>query len=140
MNIKIQAGSWQDLQQDAKFIRELVFIQEQGIPEHEEWDVQDGKSVHFIVHDNIHAIATARLLPNNSIGRVAVLQDYRGSGIGFKLMQYIIQFAKSEHRDCLILSAQVYAIQFYEKLGFVVDGDEYLDCGISHIDMTMRLT
>ena len=140
MNYKIEFGSWQNLSQYAKGIREQVFIQEQHIPENEEWDDLDFFSVHFIIFDQDQAIATARLLPNNSIGRVAVLQSYRGLGIGIKLMQEIILIARKEQRNFLKLSAQVQAIPFYEKLGFTCEGVGYLDCNIPHIDMMMNLS
>jgi predicted GNAT family N-acyltransferase len=137
--MKIEAGDWASLKQHAQKIRELVFIQEQDIPENEEWDDLDSVSLHFIVWDDTTVIATARLLPNNSIGRVAVLKSHRGLGIGFKLMQEIILVARQEQRKFLELSAQVHAISFYEKLGFQCEGHEYLDCGIPHITMKMEM-
>ena len=137
--MKIEAGDWASLKQHAQKIRELVFIQEQDIPENEEWDDLDSVSLHFIVWDDTTVIATARLLPNNSIGRVAVLKSHRGLGIGFKLMQEIILVARQEQRKFLELSAQVHAISFYEKLGFQCEGREYLDCGIPHITMKMEM-
>ncbi len=137
--LKIRSGSWDELQNDAKLIREQVFIQEQHIPVEEEWDAQDAVALHFVVYDQNQPIATARLLQNNSIGRVAVLKSHRGLGIGKLLMQAIIEQAKSEQREFLKLSSQVYAIQFYAGLGFQVQGDEYLDCGIAHIDMYLKL-
>ena len=137
--MKIEAGDWASLKQHAQKIRELVFIQEQDIPENEEWDDLDSVSLHFIVWDDTTVIATARLLPNNSIGRVAVLKSHRGLGIGFKLMQEIILVARQEQRKFLELSAQVHAISFYEKLGFQCKGHEYLDCGIPHITMKMEM-
>lgn len=137
--LKIRSGSWDELQNDAKLIREQVFIQEQHIPVEEEWDAQDAVALHFVVYDQAQPIATARLLQNNSIGRVAVLKSHRGLGIGKLLMQAIIEQAKSEQREFLKLSSQVYAIQFYAGLGFQVQGDEYLDCGIAHIDMYLKL-
>ena len=76
----VKQGSWDQLQQDAKLIRELVFISEQNIPEQDEWDDQDAISQHFVVYDQNQPIATARLLANNSVGRVAVLKAYRGQG------------------------------------------------------------
>lgn len=91
---EIRVGSWQMLQADARFIREQVFILEQHIPESEEWDLEDDRSLHFIVFDANQAIATARLLQNHSIGRVAVLKAYRGQGIGLALMKFIIDHAK----------------------------------------------
>lgn len=136
---QIQSGSWTELEHHAKLIRMEVFIQEQNIAEHDEWDAQDAVSLHFIVYDQNQPIATARLLENNSIGRVAVLKPYRGKGIGQLLMQQIIQIAKDQKRSQLKLSAQVYATKFYENLGFQLSGEEYLDCGIPHIDMSMNI-
>lgn len=136
---EIRVGSWQMLQADARFIREQVFILEQHIPESEEWDLEDDRSLHFIVFDANQAIATARLLQNQSIGRVAVLKAYRGQGIGLALMKFIIDHAKKLKLPFLILSAQIHAIGFYEVLGFSLQGEEYLDCGIPHIEMYLNL-
>ena len=133
----IRTGSWDELQNDAKLIREQVFIQEQQIAVEDEWDAEDTVSVHFVVYDQDQPIATARLLKNNSVGRVAVLKSHRGVGIGKLLMQQIIQKAKHEQREFLKLSSQVHAIQFYTGLGFKVEGEQYLDCGIPHIDMRL---
>ena len=137
--LKIRSGSWDELQNDAKLIREQVFIQEQNIAAADEWDTQDAISRHFVVFDQAQPVATARLLQNNSIGRVAVLKAYRRQGIGKLLMLEIIQQAKHEQRKFLKLSSQVHAMQFYAGLGFTVQGEQYLDCGIPHIDMTLKL-
>ena len=134
---KIRAGRWDELQNDAKLIREQVFIQEQQIAVADEWDAEDAVSVHFVVYDQDQPIATARLLKNNSVGRVAVLKSHRGVGIGKLLMQQIIQQAKHQQREFLKLSSQVHAIQFYAGLGFNVEGEQYLDCGIPHVDMRL---
>ena len=133
----MRSDRWNVLEADAKTVRTAVFIQEQNIAEHDEWDAEDAKSLHFVMYDQNRAIATARLLENNSIGRVAVLKNYRGQGIGQQLMQQIIAVAATEQRDFLKLSAQVHAIGFYENLGFSVEGESYLDCGIPHVDMLM---
>ena len=138
----VQSGSWGLLEMDAKRIRRAVFIEEQHIPEQDEWDVQDAVSLHFVLYtltenDQAKAIATARLLSDHSIGRVAVLQAHRGKGIGRLLMKKVIEQAKKEQREYVKLSSQVHAVAFYESLGFVKEGQEYLDCGIPHIDMRL---
>lgn len=135
----IRSGCWDELQQDAQFIREQVFIQEQQIAVEDEWDSEDFTSQHFVVYDQDNPIATARLLTHNSIGRVAVLQSYRGLGIGRLLMLAIIEQAQQQQRVFLKLSAQVHAIAFYASLGFVVEGQHYLDCDIPHVDMRRLL-
>lgn len=136
---KIITGGWEQLEKDAKLIREQVFIQEQGIAPEDEWDDLDAMVLHFIVYDREQPIATARLLPQHSVGRVAVLVPYRKRGIGKILMQHIIEYARQQNLPYLKLSAQTYVIAFYEALGFVVQGEEYLDCAIPHIDMTLEL-
>ncbi len=139
MTLQIRTGTWTELQADAKPIREQVFIQEQGIAEADEWDAQDQVSQHFVVYADEYAIATARLLPNHSIGRVAVLAVHREQGIGKLLMLDMIRRAQQQHRPLLQLSSQVHAIAFYQNLGFAVRGEEYLECGIPHIEMQMNL-
>ena len=134
---RVQSGHWNKLEQDVKFIRKQVFIIEQNIPEEEEWDDQDMISDHFVVYDQDQPIATARLLQNNSVGRVAVLKAYRGQGIGRMIMLEIIRQAHQQDRKFLQLSSQVHAISFYEKLGFSIQGDAYDECGIPHIKMQL---
>lgn len=135
--LQIRSGKWAQLEQDAKWIREQVFIQEQQIAPEDEWDAEDAVSLHFMVYDQAQPVATARLLNNNSIGRVAVLKAYRGQGVGKLLMEAVISQARTERREFLKLSSQVHAVSFYAGLGFAVHGEEYLDCGIPHIDMQM---
>lgn len=137
--LMIRSGFWELLQQDAVYIREQVFIQEQNIPIEDEWDEHDSIALHFVMYANQQPIATARLLENNSVGRVAVLKNYRGQGIGKHLMLDIINQAKIERRAFLKLSAQTHAISFYAELGFQVEGNTYLDCGIPHIQMSLPL-
>lgn len=134
---EIQSGTWTQFAAKAKSIREQVFIQEQRIAPEDEWDAQDAVALHFVVYATGQAIATARLLENHSIGRVAVLKSQRGLGVGRVLMQHIIQVAKQQQRPWVKLSAQEHAIPFYQSLSFQVEGESYLDCGIPHVDMRL---
>lgn len=136
---KVIADDWEQLEKDAKYIREQVFIQEQGIAPEDEWDDFDAIAVHFMVYDKEQPIATARLLPQHSVGRVAVLMPYRKQGIGKILMQHIIEYTRQHKLPYLKLSAQTYVTAFYEALGFKVQGEVYEDCGIPHIDMVLEL-
>jgi predicted GNAT family N-acyltransferase len=136
---QVKHGRWDQLQQDAKLIRTQVFICEQGITEADEWDDQDVISQHFVIYDQDQPIATARLLQNHSVGRVAVVKAYRGQGLGQMIMLEIISYAQKQRLSVLTLSSQVHAISFYKKLGFTVQGNSYDECGIPHIEMTMSL-
>lgn len=136
---QVVMGSWAQLQQDAIMIREQVFVQEQNIDPKDEWDELDAVSLHVVVYTAGQAIATARLLANDWVGRVAVLKNYRGLGIGQLVMQNIIAQAQREQRGGLYLSAQEHALDFYARLGFQQQGESYLDCNIPHITMHLAL-
>lgn len=129
--------------QDAYYIRDLVFTQEQGYPTEIEIDDYDKIAWHCIFYKDGAAMGTARLIPQDrqgKIGRVAVLKEFRGLGLGFKIMEAILDQANQLSYEGLSLSAQVYAVPFYEKLGFSVVGEEYLEDGEPHINMVKVLT
>ena len=141
MNVlNLRIGDWQMLNTDAKFVREQVFILEQQIPAADEWDAMDEQAIHFVLFDTDQAIATARLLPDHHSGRVAVLKSHRGLGVGADLMRKVMDYADQQQHPFLALSAQVYATAFYEQLGFQRYGEEYLDCGIPHMMMHLKLS
>ncbi|MBP3863136.1 MAG: GNAT family N-acetyltransferase, partial [Pseudomonas sp.] len=76
-----------------------------------------------------------RLLPDGHIGRVSVLKDWRGLKVGDTLMQATILEAEKRGLKQQMLSAQVHATPFYERLGFKIVSDEFLEAGIPHVDM-----
>ncbi len=114
--IRVRVADWQKDNAELRRIREAVFIAEQSVPPELEWDAEDDEAVHFLAYEGEYAIGTARLLGDGHIGRVSVLKDWRG--------------LKRQ-----LLTAQVYAIPFYERLGFQVASGEFLDAGLPHVDM-----
>ncbi|MBS7834561.1 GNAT family N-acetyltransferase [Wohlfahrtiimonas chitiniclastica] len=127
---------------DAFAIRDAVFTQEQGYAAEIDIDDYDDIAHHVIVYQDDQAIATARLIllgDIGKIGRVAVLKSHRGQGIGLLLMQVLMTQAKQLPITSLVLSSQVHAIAFYEKLGFVTEGEIYLEDGEPHIHMVKKL-
>jgi predicted GNAT family N-acyltransferase len=135
----ISTGDWDTLGKLASEIRRVVFIDEQNVPQEEEWDGLDPECHHFIAMLDEQPVGTARLLPDGHIGRVAVLTDVRGTGIGVLLMQAAIEAALHAGHSQVALSSQVHALAFYERLGFVAHGEEFLDAGIPHREMTLSL-
>ncbi|GAA5093702.1 GNAT family N-acetyltransferase [Wohlfahrtiimonas larvae] len=124
--------------QDAYHIRDLVFTQEQGYPAEIDVDDYDKIAWHCVLYDGKAPIATGRLIPKGDIGkigRVAVLKSYRGQNLGLQLMQALMAQAEQLPFTKIELSAQAYAQVFYEKLGFSVVGDIYLEDGEPHIHM-----
>ncbi|MBR9905666.1 MAG: GNAT family N-acetyltransferase [Gammaproteobacteria bacterium] len=136
----ISTGNWETLGQAASEIRRRVFIEEQSVPQEEEWDGLDPECQHFLALLDGQPVGTARLLPDAHIGRVAVLSDARGTGIGVLLMQAAIETARHAGHPQVVLSAQVHALAFYQRLGFVAHGEEFLDAGIPHREMTLSLS
>lgn len=141
MNIFIRP--WQEAQKDAFKVRHEVFILEQRVPEHLEIDEFDSIAFHILAYFESTCIGTARLHINNDgsgqIGRMAVLSSFRNQGLGRQIMKALIETAKSKGISCLTLHAQVSAIPFYEKLGFIPDGPIYDEVGIPHRNMMMVL-
>ena len=124
-------------------LRRAVFIEEQGIAEAEEIDDLDDEALHLLAVLDGQPLGTARLLTKGAtgkIGRVCVLPQARGTGLGAALIRAgIAHFAADPAFDTVYLSAQEPALGFYEKLGFTAHGPAYDDAGIPHRDMTLPL-
>ncbi|WP_040242283.1 GNAT family N-acetyltransferase [Chromohalobacter japonicus] len=134
----ITNGDWETLGSACSAIRKVVFIEEQNVPQSEEWDGRDPQCLHFLLHVDDRAVGTARLLPDGHIGRVAILEEARGQGLGLHLMEAILVAAREAGHHTVHLDAQTYAIPFYERLGFTAYGDEFLDANIPHYHMSLR--
>jgi len=124
-------------------LRRTVFIEEQNVSEAEEMDGLDAEAIHLIATCDGKPAGTARLLirgETGKIGRVAVLREHRGTGLGAAIMRQAEAALRSRPGVTrLYLSAQTQALPFYEKLGYTAYGPEYDDAGIPHRDMEKRL-
>jgi predicted GNAT family N-acyltransferase len=122
-------------------IRHQVFVEGQNVPIHEEMDGLDSISEHYLLFLNQIPVGTARVRIKEDfakIERVAILEDYQNQGLGHVLMHFIIEDIQQSHSvKKARLGAQTHAIPFYEKLGFVICSNEYLDAGIPHKDMQL---
>lgn len=145
--------NWPNAQEDAYSVRKAVFIEEKGVPEDMEIDEFDSIADHALAYLAGQCVATARLvcLPKLSdsegragsigrIGRMAVLEPFRGHGLGRQMLEALIQRAKSLGIREFHLHAQVDAIPFYERAGFLTRGDIYDEVGIPHRDMILILS
>ena len=133
-------ASWLDMEPHLRSIRTQVFIEEQNVPVELEWEEEDIDCAHLLVKKNNDYIATARLLDTGQIGRMAVLKPFRRCGIGSAMLHNILSIAKAMDMETVFLNAQVDAIQFYKKHGFIEQGDVFDDAGIPHLNMVMSLT
>ena len=126
-------ASWPEDSAALGAIRRTVFIEEQQVPEALEWDGLDETCWHILVTDDSgHPVGTGRMEPDGHIGRMAVLKDCRGQGIGSAILVALLDLARRKKCTRVYLHAQVAAIPFYEKHGFSVTGELFMDAGIPH--------
>ena len=136
--LAITVVDWHQQREALQAIRKTVFIDEQQVPKELEWDGLDADCTQFLARFNSKPVATARLTPQGQIGRMAVLRQYRGNGVGSRLLNAVLEQARRAGHDEVFLHAQVSVIEFYEKHGFTAEGDIFIDAGIEH--RTMRLS
>lgn len=125
---------------DLRAVREPVFVQEQNVPLELEWDEMDPQCRHVIARDDAHRpIGTGRLTPEHKIGRMAVLPEWRGRGVGEALLLALIEQARMQGLPEVSLNSQADAIGFYEKFGFQPYGERFEEAGIQHQSMRLAL-
>jgi predicted GNAT family N-acyltransferase len=135
----IELMSWEQARPHASPIRFTVFCEEQGVPREIELDDQDAVSIHVVAYEDGRAVATGRLLPDGHIGRMAVLKEWRGRGLGGLMLSRLMERAKQRGDREIVLSAQIHAVPFYRAHGFIAHGAEYMEAGIPHQEMRRPL-
>lgn len=144
----IELVSFEERAAALRHIRETVFIEEQGVPRDMEWDADDATALHALAvtragegTDAVPGtpVGTGRLLTDGHIGRMAVLAEWRGKGVGSALLRTLIDCARERGFPRVELSAQTRAIDFYVRHGFEADGPVYMEAGIPHRRMRLEL-
>lgn len=141
--------------------RSQVFVVEQNCP-YQDMDELDFDCLHLIAHQNEALVGYCRIIPPEfnrlksnlsvadpaiktnhtsmpAIGRVLVLSEHRGDGLARQMMTQAIAHCRKKYgkKRPIIISAQTYLLSFYESLGFVPEGDYYLEDGIEHVKMVL---
>ena len=125
---------------ELRTVRETVFVQEQQVPIEEEWDALDPLCTHVIARDAAgQPIGTGRLTPEHKIGRMAVLRDWRGRGVGEAMLAALLLQARDKKWPLVELHAQVSAEPFYARHGFIPHGGRFWEAGIEHQSMHRAL-
>lgn len=136
----VRLADWSGDERSLRDIRQRVFMVEQGVTADLEWDGIDPQCRHALAEDGAgRPIGCARLLPDGHIGRVAVLADWRGRGVGDALLERMVALARELGHPRVMLNAQTHALAFYARHGFVAFGPEYDDAGIPHRAMMRSL-
>ena len=142
--VEVRVGDWATLGEHASAIRTEVFVREQRIPAEMEWDAADSECVHAVAYNRFGLpLATGRLLQHvpgvAKIGRMAVSQAMRGSGVGREVLKALMAAAQARGDREVLLHAQQSAAPFYARAGFTPRGEAFEEAGIPHIEMVRAL-
>jgi predicted GNAT family N-acyltransferase len=137
--------TWENARAEASRIRFKVFVEEQGVPRDIELDERDVECVHALAYEDGKAVGTGRLVPPaqgapaSQVGRMAVLPECRGRGVGSRILEELMDRARQRGDKQLTLSAQIHAVDFYRSHGFQPMGEIYDEAGIPHRKMRRNL-
>lgn len=138
-NLIVETADWQRDKDTLMALRNKVFVEEQNVPVELEMDGLDPDCRHVKATVDGFTIGTGRLLPDGHIGRMCVHKDYRQYGIGSLLLINLVEQAITAEYPVIALNSQCNAIPFYEKHGFIVDSEEFMDAGIPHRRMILKI-
>ena len=137
----IRDVTWAQEEERLRAVRLAVFVVEQNIPEEQEWDEHDAVCAHALAEDREGVpIGCGRLLPDGHIGRLAVLSDWRGQGVGAGLLLHLVELARKRGHARVLLNAQEHAVPFYARYGFAPSGEPFMEAGIAHREMARMLS
>lgn len=145
IQISVRIADTPELRKTAFAIRKIVFVNEQGISAEDEFDAFEDHSRHFLAKgsNTENSIGTARWRKTEQgvkLERFCVLPQYRKLGVGSALLKAVLEDIHCRtNSERLYLHAQLDALPLYHKFGFLIEGDEYLECGIAHHTMILAL-
>ncbi len=140
--VKVVEVTERSQMQQAWMIRRLVFIDEQGVPAEIELDADDAIAFHALALDGTVPVGCGRLVVRDGlakIGRMAVLRERRGQGIGRSILTFLMDRARQQGFARAVLHAQLSAEGFYLKNGFLPEGEIFEEAGIPHRRMSCQL-
>ena len=117
-------------------VRKAVFVVEQQVPQDMEWDGEDERATHFLAELDGETVGTARYRTTDKgikLERFAVLKEHRNKKVGEALVKAVLADLDTTHY--IYLNAQEAAINFYQRLGFIGEGDKFMEAGIVHLKM-----
>jgi predicted GNAT family N-acyltransferase len=133
--LRVRAADWDADRAALRAVREQVFVREQAVPIELEWDEFDPLCQHVVAEAAGQAIGSGWLLPDGHIGRMAVLESWRGQGVGSAILEALLRLARDSGIRRVRLNAQSRAVAFYRRHGFIAEGEEFIEVGIPHRSM-----
>jgi YbgC/YbaW family acyl-CoA thioester hydrolase len=143
--VRLRVGDWASLREAASPIRHAVFTREQGIDHALDEDGADAQAVHAVAFNRLGAaLGTGRMVAPApgiaKIGRMAVIAPMRGSSIGRRLLDALVQAARARGDREALLHAQASAVGFYLRSGWQARGPAFEEAGIAHQEMVLALS
>ena len=136
----VRAARWPEDAERIREVREAVFVVEQKVPPELEWDGLDDDCRHALAETaDGRAIGTGRLAPDGRIGRMAVLAEFRGLGVGDAILTTLLDQARELGLTRSHLHSQTHALGFYARHGYLPEGPEYEEADIPHRNMVLDL-
>lgn len=123
---------------DAMMIRDAVFVKEQGCPLEIEHDAHDKTALHLVIYADGKPVGCGRIVPHDDflkLGRIAVIKEERKKHYGDLIMRLLLFKAFDISAKEVHLGAQVHAVDFYSRFGFIPCGENYMEAGIPHVPM-----
>jgi predicted GNAT family N-acyltransferase len=123
-------------------LRHEVFCVEQGVPEQEELDGRDHEGIHLVALAGGELLGTCRLLmvgTTAQFSRLAVRAPSRRRGIATALLELAEAETRAAGGRRLVLHAQTYAQELYERAGYRTRGRVFWEAGIEHVAMEKQL-
>ena len=138
--LQVLLATWEQDSAAIRAVRNAVFSVEQGISETLDFDGRDHDCVHVLARvGEGEIIGTARMLPDGHVGRIAVHKEWRGQGMGTRLVEYLTEVARDRGFAEIHLHSQVQAAGFYSRLEFEARGDTFMEADIEHVLMVRIL-
>ena len=131
--------NYSEYREKIRKVRNKVFVEGQNVPENIEEDGKDDECYHVLLTRYAQPIATGRMEKDGHVGRIAVLEEYRGMNFGTMIMNKLEDIAFKNGIKKLYLNSQSHAIPFYMKLGYETVGDYFFEAGIEHKKMVKEL-
>lgn len=138
--LHVRRANWDTDRPTLRALRHTVFVVEQNVPEELEWDGEDAACQHALAFLGDTPVGTGRLTAEGKIGRMAVLSEARGRGVGAAILNHLVAAARDAGMAQVKLNAQSHALAFYERAGFVAEGPAFDEAGIEHRHMRRTLT
>jgi len=139
--VVIKFGSFSELEKDIRYVRDRVFVAEQGWSAGEVYDAADSSCIQLVAYRDETPVGVARCVFDEDwhIGRVGVLKEFRGLHIGVEIMRAMIEHISALGGGEILLHSQLERQGFYEALGFSVCGETYLQGKIEHVPMRYNI-